>query len=538
MRIALLVILPALAQQTPTVQERDKASIEGFVLNAATGEPLRKARLTIRMNVAQGARDQRPGLPTPTMTVTTDNSGVFHFPNVEPGDYRLLARRDGFANVELGTREAGKRTEPILVGPGDRKMGLTIKLTPYGAIAGRITDEDGDPVKGVQVAALVHRYTVRGRELAEHRTASTNDLGEYRIFDLPAGRYFLRAGVQHMRAPSAEEAEAFVTSYYPGAQEPTGAAALDLTPGQQLTNIVMTLRRGRFPTIRGRVIAPAGATVSAGIMHATDTGTSTTTSSVEDKDGKFEIHGVAPGRLHVVGSYSLEGHRYTALLPVQVGDADINGVELRPVPPMDVTGVVRIEGETATRVSELGVHLQGPGRIYGMGSGAIAADGTLIIRAVEPNVYRVLPGRMADLYLKSVRWGTTDITDGEIDLTSGVPSRTELTVVFGADAGVIEGAVKNDNEVAGFAVVTLIPAGVRRTRSYYKTATADASGRFSMKGVAPGSYRILAWDKVDANAVMYDPEFLRPYEGASVSLEVRPHEKKNVELKLTLNQTP
>ncbi len=532
--LALAALLAA--QQPPVAQERDKASLEGAVFNSATGEPLRKVRLTIRMNVAQ--RDQKPGAPTPTMTVSSDPSGAFLFPNVEPGDYRLVARRDGFASLELGTRQAGKKVEPILLAPGDRKTNLSIKLTPLGAIAGRVTDEDGDPVKGVQIAALVHRYTVRGRELAEHRTASTNDLGEYRIFDLPAGKYYLRAGVQRMRAQSADEAESFLTSYYPGAQDPTGAAAIDLTPGQQLANIAMTVRRGRFPTIRGRVVAPPGATVSAGIMLATDTGSSSTSSSIDDKDGKFEIFGVAPGRLHIIGSYSFEGHRYTALMPVQVADSDINGVELRPVPPMDVTGVVRIEGETATRVTELSVHLQGPGRSYGAGSGSIAPDGALVIRAVDPNVYRVLPGATAGLYLKSVRWGTTDVTDGEIDLTAGVPSRTELVVVFGADAGVVEGVVKAENEAADGATITLVPTGARRSRSYHKTATASADGRFSIKGVAPGSYKLFAWDKVDANAVMYDPEFLRPYEGAALLLEVRPSEKKSAELKLTINQTP
>ena len=537
MRLALLFPVLIAAQQ-PIAQERDKASLEGIVLNAASGEPLRKARLTLRLNVA-GSRQQPTGSPTPTITVGSDAAGAFLFPNVEPGDYQLTARRDGFANVQLGIFQGSKKVEPIVLAAGDRKTGLAIKMIPYGAIAGRITDEDGDPIRGMQVATMVYQYTTRGRELVDRRSASTDDQGEYRIYDLPAGKYFLKASLQRMRSATPEEADAFATTYYPGAQDPSGAVQIDLAPGQQLRGMSLALRRTRSATIRGRVIAPPGVSVSAGLMVASDSGTSTTTNSVQDKDGKFELFGISPGRVYVIGAYTLASQRYQAMAPVQVGDADINGLELRPIPPMDVSGVVRIEGETATKVSEVSVQLQGSGRSYGTGSSILRDDGGLLFPAVDPNIYRVGMGRIANLYLKSVRWGTVDVTDSEIDLTNGVPPRTELAVVLGADGGEIEGTVKGDNsEPADSATVTLIPTGARRTRSYYKTAPADAAGRFTIKGVAPGSYKIFAWDKVDSNAVIYDPDFLRPYEGASQSLEVRSSERKSLDVKLTINRTP
>ncbi len=97
--------------------------------------------------------------------------------------------------------------------------------------------------------------------------------------------------------------------------------------------------------------------------------------------------------------------------------------------------------------------------------------------------------------------------------------------------------MKNDRtDPADAATVTLVPLGARRTRSFYKTATSDALGHFTIRGIAPGSYKIFAWDKVDPNAVMYDPDFLRPYAGAGDSIEVLPNDKKALEVKLTLNQ--
>jgi hypothetical protein len=202
---------------------------------------------------------------------------------------------------------------------------------------------------------------------------------------------------------------------------------------------------------------------------------------------------------------------------------------------MPVVGQVRIEGETAVKLTDLQITMQAPGRSTSVGP---RDNGGLIFPEMEPFTYRVVPTRLQNLYLKSVYWGTADVTDGDIDLTNGVPPRTELAVVLGADAGQVEGMVKNDrDEPADSAMITLVPVGSRRTRSFYKNSTADTLGHFLIRGVAPGSYRILAWDKVDPNAVMYDPEFLRPYAGAGESIEVLPSETKKVEIKLTLNQS-
>src|ERR1043166_7926326 len=148
MRYALLLVTPLLFGQAPqVVQDPAKPSLEGQVLNSATGEPVRKAKLTLRMNVAaqQPVRQQQPPAP-PAITVGSDAAGKFFFPNLDPGDYQLAVRRDGFVNVQLGIRDGSKKADPIALGPADHKTGFIVKMTPYGAIAGRLVDEDGDPI--------------------------------------------------------------------------------------------------------------------------------------------------------------------------------------------------------------------------------------------------------------------------------------------------------------------------------------------------------------------------------------------------------
>ena len=142
MKTALFLALPlALVAQPPQPVPQDpaKARLEGQVLNSVTNEPLHKTRLTLRMNVAAmtTARQQQPAV-TSTYTVTSDVMGKFEFPNVDPGDYQLTIRRDGFANLVLGAKNSARKTDPILLGPGDRKTDFLVRLVPYGSIAGSV----------------------------------------------------------------------------------------------------------------------------------------------------------------------------------------------------------------------------------------------------------------------------------------------------------------------------------------------------------------------------------------------------------------
>ena len=531
------VVLLAQAPQ-PVAQDPAKARLEGQVLNSITNEPLRKTRLTLRMNVAAMTtqRQQQPGA-TPTYTVTSDAMGKFEFPNVDPGDYQLTIRRDGFANLVLGAKNAARKTDPILLGASDRKSDFLVRLVPYGTISGSVLDEDGDPIRNITVSAMTHHYTSNGRELEAARSANTNDLGEYRIFDVPAGKYFLKVGQRNLRLNNnPEDGEAYGSVFYPAYPQASGAIVQEVAPGQQLRNLNFNLRKTRYATVRGKVVAPPNATgVSAGMMIVTDNGQSSSSGDVKGKEFQFEFYGVNPGPLYLIGSYVLNGQRYTTNLFLEVGGSDIEGIELRPIPPMDLVGQVRIVGETAVQPSQLQVTLDSRGQ--GSSTAAIKEDGTFTFRGVAPAAYRVTVGRMQQAYIKSIHWGTTEITDTGLDITGGIPPRTELSIVLGTDAGQLEGVVTNEKpEPCGGVTVTLIPTSGHRSRPFYRFPTTDASGKFTISGIAPGSYKLLAWDKVDNNAVMYDPEFLRPYESYAQTVEVLPGSKKALDLKLTLNK--
>ncbi|HMD72135.1 MAG TPA: carboxypeptidase regulatory-like domain-containing protein [Bryobacteraceae bacterium] len=541
MRLACLFLLPALcwcqsdAQQAP----KEKAAFDGVVLNAVTGEPLRKAKLTLRVNVAGNPSNPAAGArPTPAIrpaVTTSDLTGKFAFADIEPGDYQMSVSRDGFKTASFGLHTGGKKTEALVFSPGDHRTGFTVKLTPYGAIAGRVSDQDGDPVQGLQVAAMKYRYTTHGRELVEVISATSDDLGEYRIYNLESGRYFLRVSPPQLRMRrGGEPVDGYVPMYYPGVLEASAASPVDLLAGQQLRGLGFTVRQHRQASIRGHVSVPAGATAQVGLMTMTENGSSSTSGPINDKDGKFELTGIPPGGIWVTGAYSLPGQYAQTQVYLTVGTEDIEGVELRPLPPFEVTGTVRIDGTTTVTPSQLTIQLQGQSR---SAAAKPKDDGGLLFESVSPFIYRIGSGGIGGLYLKSAQWGTSDVTDSDLDLTGGVPPNTSLTVVLGADGGQVEGHVTNDrSEPCDSAVVTLAPTGSHRSAPFHKRATTDEAGHFVIKGIAPGSYQIYAWDTVDTNAVVYDPDFLRPYAADGQPVEVAPNDKKDLNLKLILNK--
>ncbi|MBL8219876.1 MAG: carboxypeptidase regulatory-like domain-containing protein [Bryobacterales bacterium] len=514
MLIAILLLCSAHAQ-TP-----GKITFDGQVVNSLTGEPVRKASLTLEPTAKGEPVSAAAGL-----------DGKFLFPEVPAGVYRLIVRKEGFAEVTIGRRNGppGLR-EPLSFATGDRKTAYAVKLTPLGVITGRVLDTDGDPIRGIPVAALSYHYTSKGREFREVRTGTTNDLGQYRIFDLNPGKYFVRTSPRNpLRVtPRAEDTEFYMSHYYPGVPEPRGATMIEVQAGREVSGIEFSLPKTRFANISGRVNMPEGATNgSIGLMAASDTGTSTSTTSLKNKDGKFQMSGVAPGLLHVIGSYTLNGLRHSATAPVQVAYDDISGIELNPIAPMDVPGTVRIEGQHNTKTSEINISLEGPGRNV---TATVDDQGRLSFRNVEPGAYRINPGAYSGLYLKSVSWGTADVTDGEIDLRNGLPPRSDVTVVLSADGGELTGSVRDDEQKSATGIVALVPTSGHRSPPSFKFANVTDAGNYTLRGIAPGSYKIYAWDSVDRNAVMYDPTFLPQFDSTAKTVEIGKSEKKALDL--------
>ncbi len=131
-------------------------------------------------------------------------------------------------------------------------------------------------------------------------------------------------------------------------------------------------------------------------------------------------------------------------------------------------------------------------------SGLVAPDGTFSVPAVLEGHYRVagVAGLGPDLYLADVRQGAMSVFDLGFDISAR--SNDPIQLVVGSGAGTVEGVVR-ESPLKGFpgANVVLVPEASRRENlALYFPTTSDASGRFVIRGVPPGDYKLFAWESI------------------------------------------
>jgi 5-hydroxyisourate hydrolase-like protein (transthyretin family) len=180
----LLALVVFQTSAVPQQQQQSTASITGYVVKIGTGDPVSKASVTITL--VNGARAQ-------TYTATTANNGQFAFQNLVPGQYRLSATRSGYVRTEYGARSPNRPGLPITLNAGQKMTDVALQIMQAGTIAGRVYDRDGEPLANVTVEALKYSYQEGQRVMNVVQTARTNDLGEYRLFWLQPGQYFVSA---------------------------------------------------------------------------------------------------------------------------------------------------------------------------------------------------------------------------------------------------------------------------------------------------------------------------------------------------------
>jgi Polysaccharide lyase family 4, domain II len=90
-----------------------------------------------------------------------------------------------------------------------------------------------------------------------------------------------------------------------------------------------------------------------------------------------------------------------------------------------------------------------------------------------------------------------------------------------------------DGAIPAGATVVLVPQEKERIdqMSYYKTVTTDQYGRFTVKSIDPGEYKVFAWEDVESGAYM-DPDVVKPVENQGASVTIRESSRESLELKL------
>jgi hypothetical protein len=523
-----------------------KTGVEGFVLRAGTNEPIPRAQITMRR--------MSPGEPIPP--ITTDSQGRFVFTDLDPGSYSLFAQRNGFARQDYGERAAGRGGTPLTLVAGQQMKDVVFRLVPTAAISGRASDPTGEPLVGITIQLLKSSYTPEGRRtFGPVASARTDDRGQYRIFALTPGRYYVSAFADpRVGSTSTFQNEVvesgYVRTYYPGGAEASAAAAIELQPGAEVSAIDFTLSRQKVFRVRGRVFDPrigrAPEAVSINITSRgvpEEIGFSAQTEGSSGADGTFDFRNVPPGaywlgamQFDVTGPGPI-GPRNLSFkvtrIPVEVTNSDLDNIPLTFSPGFAVPGRLSFEGGISelrqSQLNEVTVALQSKDDVIPPFPATINPNGAFTLENIVPGDYRLmLDGIPKNYYIKAVRFGQGDALNG---FTVVPPVSDALDVILSANASELEGTVLDQNrKPRASAQVVLVPDLQRDRHDLYKQAVSDQNGQFAMHTIVPGDYKIFAWEDIEPYAYT-DPDVLRKYESSTIPVRIPESARLSVEAK-------
>ena len=336
--LALAVLLSvAAAPQRDAPPEVRPARLGGRVVAADSGKPLPGALVHI-VDLRAASPAQRQG-----RWVTTNAEGRWDLTPLAPGRYTLSASKSGYIKLEYGQLRPFERGKVLELAAGQSHT-VDLTLPRAGAITGRIFDEFGDPVTAVLVRAMRYRYVDGQRQLiplTEGIEVLTNgggditdDLGQFRIYGLTPGDYYVSA----LFAPPGESATraGYPPVYYPGTASVGQARPVAVRIGEEAQNISFNLVTAPYAAVSGTIINSAGSTVKASVnlSAAEPIAAPLTGSSATGADGTFVLSNVPPGdyRLQVWGVQGPGGVPEFASMPVSIAGQDLTGVVVTTLP--------------------------------------------------------------------------------------------------------------------------------------------------------------------------------------------------------------
>lgn len=558
--LSLLVATGPLSAQTPaaTPTPPTRAVIDGIVTRDPGGEPVKKALIElIAENQAEGG----------DYTALSGSDGTFHIEGIAPGRYHLFAERTGFLEVDKHHAHTDGRV--LTLTAGQELKDVAIRLQAAAVVRGRVSDEDGEPMPNAQVSVLRQTFVAGRNRWEPAGSERSNDLGEYRIPNLPAGKYFVSVSPPPDfkslieaagNAASAETSNAsgtaankppsnptsYQTTYYPGTTDRGQAAPIQLKAGDDFP-VDFSLAPSASLSIRGSVVNLPPRSSAAIMLQSHDFSLVLNGAEVH-KDGSFVIRDVAPGAYTILATVENAPVPMMARQSLQVAANSVEDLRLAPQPGGWIRGRLRLESK-----GNLGGF--DPGQIFlmlrpadgedeipgglSMGEGFsqmahVAADGSFEWKSVPPgNYYVQLAGEgsgNADWFLKSVLAGGRDADDSGINVNGGT---VVLDLVASANGAVADGVVtdKKGEPVANAVIVAVPEVRLRSRVERYRKTVSDQSGRFNLRGVRPGEYTMLAWETVDGEAY-YNPEFLKSYDGQGSVLHLGEGERKSLQLQV------
>jgi hypothetical protein len=543
----------AQAAASPPPDAQGSARVRGAVVRADDGVPV--ARATVFLAGPGGRRWE----------ASSDDTGRFEFTALVPSGYSLNARKPGYVT----------HSSVLTIIASQKPVDVVIRLARGGAIEGRIVDDRGEPVVEAYVRALRAQYVPGGRRLYAAHSVQTNDLGAFRLYGLPAGRYFVVAALRSIDLASYDPekpptvtrgASGFAPTFFPGTALAVDAQPLSVRSGETLPGVDFTARPVRLARISGVVVDARGRPASEMVvmLNPARIGGAAVTTGPNDMhmvqtftDGSFVLSNVKPGEYRIdawprasieaiaqsgsVGISQSGAPAEYASVPLTVSGDEVDGLRIVTSAGRRLAGRLIVQGAAATpeimqqlKMSTYDANA-GPGisAVMLVAGSSVHSDGAFELRGVSGRRVVSVYGLPRGWALHSVRVAGRDVTDEGIDVI-GDDVRDVEVVVNANPSGIAGLVVDASQRPAAGAGVIVFPADralwTPQPNRRILSATAGAGGSFEIFPLPAGEYLVAVVDEL-VDGEWAEPDYLETLRATSVRVRLDEAEREVVTLR-------
>jgi hypothetical protein len=556
--------------------------VAGIVVSSRDGAPVPFCRLRVaRVDGREGTprvqdrdRFQGLGLPQrgtpggrfggqfrgqarqPDDVVLADSHGHFSLEVAGAGDWRLTGIARGFrlqAFEEHDGFSAG-----IVLTEAQPVSDVVFRLQPNAQITGLVLDEAGEGVRKAQVRVEAAGDAAFSNAGERPNFSQTDDRGHFEVAGLAPGAYKVAVqarpwyasggrfgGQSQGSSPDPSLDVVYPLTWFPGTDDETAAQVIQLGPGEdrQADLTVQPMPAIHLAIAQTASAAAEGASSRRIQMVPIVTRVSGGAASEQPgpiqtgSNGSWDVGGLTPGiyQIRLPGADGRYGSDVRQLLVKPgAGTVDLSAAQLLLHVMVTFTGaaandagrVVFVNRATGERIAS------GKERGFGRrGDDELSDDQNVRTVLLAAGSYEVhLAGGTA--YLTGILAKDAKVSGSTVQLKEGSPALTLETADGRAE---VSGLAQLDGKPALAAMVLLVPAtlGQPGDASVVARAETNTDGSFSLTGVVPGPYILLALDR-GWSVNWHDPATLARYLVHGVPVDVKPASHESITLQTEL----